>query len=87
MNLRSVQRFRVHASAVRETERAIHSAGQEGYELFVLWSGKRTGTMFVVVNVHIPRQVSYKLDDGLCVRVDGSELIALICGSTILSKS
>ena len=74
MTLRGVRRFRIQASAVRETEEAIRSAGLEGYELFVVWSGTRDGDTFVVAEVHVPRQVSYKLDGGLCVRVDGPEL-------------
>ena len=74
VTLRGVRRFRIQASAVRETEEAIRSAGLEGYELFVVWSGTRDGDTFAVAEVHVPRQVSYKLDDGLCVTVDGPEL-------------
>ena len=74
MTLRGVRRFRIQASAIRETEEAIRSAGQRGYESFVLWSGTRDGDTFTVAKVHIPEQTSYKLDFGLCVRVDGSEL-------------
>ena len=53
---------------------AIRSAGQDGYELFVIWSGTRDDDVFTVAKVHIPEQVSYKLKTGLCVRIDGSEL-------------
>lgn len=74
MTLRGVQRFRIQASAIRETEDAIRSAGQHGYESFVLWSGTIDHDTFTVVKVHVPKQTSYKLDGGLCVRVDGSEL-------------
>ena len=74
MTLQGVRQFRIQASAMRETEQAIRSAGQRGYESFVLWSGTRDGDMFTVAKVHIPAQTSYKLDAGLCVRVDGSEL-------------
>ena len=74
MTLRGVRRFRIQASAIRETEEAIRSAGQHGYETFVLWSGTREVDTFTVAQVHVPEQTSYKLDAGLCVRVDGSEL-------------
>ena len=74
MTLRGVQRFRIEASAIRETVEAIRSAGQDGYESFVLWSGTRDDDTFTVAQVHIPEQTSYKLDTGLCVRIDGSEL-------------
>ena len=33
-----------------------------------------TAACSTVVEVHIPDQVSYKSGDGLCVRIDGSEL-------------
>ena len=74
MTLRGVRRFRIQASAVRETEEAIRSAGLDGYELFVVWSGTRDGDTFLVAEVHVPRQISYKVDGGLCVKVDGPEL-------------
>ena len=74
MTLRGVRRFRVQADSIRATVDAIRSAGENGYELFVLWSGTLNGDEFNVAEVHIPDQVSYKLDGGLCVRIDGSEL-------------
>ena len=74
MTLRDVRRFRIQASALRETEEAIRSAGEDGYESFVLWSGARDDDTFTVAKVHIPEQTSYKLHVGLCVRVDGSAL-------------
>ena len=74
MTLRGVKRFRVLASAIRQTEEAIRAAGQNGYELFVIWSGIRHGDTFIVADVHVPDQTSYRLGEGLCVRVDGAEL-------------
>ena len=74
MSLRGVTHFRIEASAIRETMEAIRSAGQDGYESFVLWSGTRSDDTFTVANVHFPKQTSYKLGAGLCVRVEGSEL-------------
>jgi hypothetical protein len=69
-----VRRFRIEARAIRETEEAIRAAGQDGYELFVVWSGTRDVDTFTVDKVHVPEQTSYKLGTGLCVRIDGSEL-------------
>ena len=74
MTLRGVRRFRIQESAIRETVKAIRSAGQDGYELFVVWSGTRDDDIFTIAKVHVPDQTSYKDDAGLCVRVDGSEL-------------
>lgn len=75
MTLQGVRTFRIDASAVRETEEAIRSAGDDGYESFVLWSGTRAdGDTFIVAKVHVPEQTAYKSYDGLCVRVDGAVL-------------
>jgi hypothetical protein len=74
VTLRGVRRFRIEARAIRETEEAIRAAGQDGYELFVVWSGTRDVDTFTVDKVHVPEQTSYKLGTGLCVRIDGSEL-------------
>ena len=74
MTLRGVRRFRIQESAIHETVAAIRSAGQDAYELFVVWSGTRDDDTFTVAKVHIPEQTSYKHDSGLCVRVDGAEL-------------
>ena len=74
MTLRDVRRFRIQASAIRDTVAALRSAGQHGYESFVLWSGTYDDDTFTVAQVHVPEQTSYKLDPGLCVTIDGSEL-------------
>ena len=74
MTLQGVRKFRVEESALHETEKAIRSAGRDGYESFVLWSGTRDGDTFTVAEVHFPEQTSYKLRTGLCVHVDGPEL-------------
>lgn len=74
MTLRKVRKFRVQSDGVRKTLDAIRSAGQEGYELFVVWSGTSDGEAFDVDEVHVPRQTSYRLESGLCVRVGGAEL-------------
>ena len=74
MMLADVERFRVPAAIVQQTEETLRSAGAEGYEAFVLWSGCQDGRLFNVRTIHVPRQDSYRLDSGLCVRVDGDEL-------------
>ncbi len=72
--LNMVNRFAVSRAIVGETEAALRRAGADGCELFVLWSGRCTGSTFEVRTHHVPKQVSYKLDGGLCVRVEGDEL-------------
>ena len=74
MMLKGSRRFRIEATAIRETEEAIRAAGDDGYELFVVWSGTCDVDTFTVAKVHVPEQTSYKTGAGLCVRIDGSEL-------------
>lgn len=74
MTLQHIDRFIVPRNLVSETERALREAGIDGYELFVLWSGKKDASTFKVQTCHVPKQESYKLETGLCVRVDGDEL-------------
>ena len=74
MTLRGVRRFQIRSNAIHETIEAIRSMGQDGYELFVVWSGTCNNDIFNVDKVHIPEQTSYKTESGLCVRVDGPEL-------------
>ena len=74
MSLRRVLQFRIAASAMRETVRAIRMAGQDGYESFVLWSGAPDSATFKVDQVHVPEQTGYRLHAGLCVKIDGAEL-------------
>jgi hypothetical protein len=74
MMLADVERFQVPAAIVQQTEDTLRSAGAEGYEAFVLWSGRQNGRLFSVRTIHVPKQQSYRLHSGLCVRVDGDEL-------------
>jgi len=74
MTLSEVQQFSVPARIVAQTEEMLRTAGAEGYEAFVLWSGRQNDTRFDVRTVHVPKQDSYRLASGLCVRVGGDEL-------------
>lgn len=74
MSLESVAHFRVAADVCEQTERSLRAAGRDGYELFVLWSGRISGDSFEVMDAHVPRQMSTKTRDGLLVRVEGEAL-------------
>jgi hypothetical protein len=74
VTLADVEQFQVPATIVEQTEATLRRAGAEGYEAFVLWSGRQNGRLFDVRTVHVPKQDSYRLKSGLCVRVDGEEL-------------
>ena len=74
MSLEAVTCFTVSPEVVAKTERELRHAGRDGYELFVLWSGRIEKGCFVVRTAHVPKQTSYKLRTGLSVRVEGEAL-------------
>lgn len=74
MTLEAISRFRVPGTILDRTEAEIRAAGTDGYELFVLWTGVINGKAFDVITPHVPKQTSYRLNTGLCVRVAGDEL-------------
>ena len=69
-----VDQFQVPTEVVKQTEKTLRAAGTQGYEMFVLWSGHQKGPLFTIQTPHVPKQTSYRLPNGLCVRVEGSEL-------------
>jgi hypothetical protein len=77
--LTEVKRFVVSPSIVTKTEENLREAGGEGYEMFVLWSGRAAGERFEFRTAHAPRQTSYRLKSGLAVRVEGEALHRLNC--------
>lgn len=70
----SITQFLVPRDVCNETDAQLREAGRSGAERFVLWSGTIELTRFQVRTVHVPRQTAYRLPEGLCVRVDGTEL-------------
>jgi hypothetical protein len=74
VTLENVKRFDVPQAIVEKTERSLRAAGREGYELFVLWTGRETDDVFQVLDAHVPRQQSARTRDGLHVSVEGEAL-------------
>jgi hypothetical protein len=74
MTLEAVRRFCVPKEVVAGTDDLLRKAGAEQLEIFVLWTGIPSNDQFEIRSVRLPSQTSYKLAEGLCVRVDGEEL-------------
>ncbi len=74
MNLLDITHFEVSRSIILKTEEALLEAGRKGYERFVFWSGIPDRDNFRVAVEHVPAQTGYKLETGLCVKVEGVEL-------------
>lgn len=77
MNLQDVTTYRAPRQLIDNTEAELRKAGRSGYELFVLWTGVIDGPVFEARTMHVPKQTSYKLETGLCVRVNGEALHGL----------
>lgn len=73
-SLEAITKFVVPEHVVRATDQQLRLAGQVGCERFVLWSGVQDGEKFNIRTAHVPAQTAYKLPDGLCVRVEGTDL-------------
>ncbi|MHB8812510.1 MAG: Mov34/MPN/PAD-1 family protein [Steroidobacteraceae bacterium] len=69
-----ITEFVVPRDICDETDAQLREAGRKGAERFVLWSGTVELTRFQVRTLHVPRQTAYRLPEGLCVRVEGTEL-------------
>lgn len=77
MTLRAVKVFEVPRGVVETSDAALKAAGKDGYELFVLWTGRTKGDRFHVEHAYIPRQRSFQGESGLHVRVEAEDLNAL----------
>lgn len=74
MTFEHITRFEIAADLIAQTDDELRRAGRDGCELFVLWTGIADGDCFRVRTAHVPRQTSYRGQNGLCVRVEGDEL-------------
>lgn len=74
MSLSQATSFQVSRSICDATEKAILEAGFDGYELFVLWSGRVEGVSVHIEHMHVPHQHSYRGRSGLHVEVGGDAL-------------
>ena len=70
----SIREFLVPSDICDETDRALRNAGLGRNEHFVLWSGVIDEDRFLARTFHSPRQTAYRLETGLCVRVEADEL-------------
>ena len=70
----SIRQFLVPSDICDETDRALRNAGLGQNEHFVLWSGVIDEDRFLARTFHSPRQTAYRLESGLCVRIEADEL-------------
>jgi hypothetical protein len=74
VTLERVRRFHLPKQIVASTEESLRRAGVDGFESFVLWTGRVDDDVFQVCTAHVPKQRSYKTRSGLCVEVEGEAL-------------
>lgn len=70
----SIREFVVPADLCDAADSQLREAGFDGNERFILWSGVIRDDSLIVRTLHCPKQTAYRLDSGLCVRVDSDEL-------------
>ena len=70
----SIREFVVPGDLCDATDQQLCDAGLAGNERFILWSGIVRDDRLLVTTMHCPKQTAYRLDDGLCVRVESDEL-------------
>ena len=70
----SIRKFVVPSELCDAADRRLREAGLGGYERFILWSGIVHDDRLLVRTMHCPKQIAYRLADGLCVRVEADEL-------------
>jgi hypothetical protein len=74
MTLAQVRNFRVPRELVAGAEKPLREAGRMGHECFALWSGIVHGDVFDAKSLLVPKQTGFRLESGVCVRVEGDEL-------------
>lgn len=73
-DLQRVIAFEVPREKALEAEKALRRAGAEGYECFVLWTGIVQEGVFRARTTRVPEQTGYRLNEGVCVRVEAPAL-------------
>jgi len=74
MILQDIDRIALPVKALELTEESLRAAGREGFEMFVLWSGRIDKEVFRVETPHVPKQTAYRSERGLLVRIEGQAL-------------
>jgi hypothetical protein len=76
--LLGIKRFVIQPSVMSETIKFLQQVGEQGYEGFVLWSGRAEGSItFRFTTALIPEQQAMITDNGLLVMVDGEALFKI----------
>ncbi|HEX6370893.1 MAG TPA: hypothetical protein VF006_18385 [Longimicrobium sp.] len=74
-DLLDVHEVRVPRKLADAAGEHLRAAGEKGCEAFVLWAGRRAGSVFDVLATLVPRQTAHRTPSGLLVEVDGDELL------------
>lgn len=77
MSYLDINRILVPYECAEHTYTFLRAAGKKSLEGVALWAGRKEGNEFVVHYSVIPKQTSYKLEEGLMYSVDGEELYRL----------
>jgi hypothetical protein len=74
MTLGLIDCFVIPRDVIVTTNEVLRRRGADGFEAFVLWTGRGVGREFNVRSAYVPRQTATKSDAGVCVTVAGEDL-------------
>ena len=77
MDLHQLHTFRLPSGLLDQTIKPIQAAGNDGYEMLILWLGQCYEDHFKVNEVYIPRQETYKSETGCFYTIDSAEIAEL----------
>ncbi len=69
-----IKQFLVPGDLCDACDEQLRQAGTTGNERFILLSGVIKQERLLIRTMHVPKQSAFRLDGGLCVRVDADEL-------------
>ena len=72
--LETVERVVIPSVLAEETQRNLRTAGLDGNEGLVVWSGVQDGSLFHIRTATVPMQRGIRTAEGVCVVVDGDAL-------------
>jgi hypothetical protein len=74
VSLHGISEFVVPFDLIDATLEPLQEAGADGFECFVLWGGRASGSRFRFESFCVPEQTTARTRDGLLVTVEGEAL-------------
>lgn len=76
-NFSNITNVKFPRNILQEAFDFLRKAGESGYEAVVLFAGTAEKNIYIIQELYIPQQTSYKTPEGLMYQVDQEELFKL----------